>query len=90
MKYTVQLIATPRKGFDPYGYLISHEGVDVARFWHNYRGECEQLTLIASGHTEDPPFGMCSAFIAGGGPEPHALTDAAATYLDTLISKHTG
>jgi hypothetical protein len=82
--YSIERIAEPRESFGPYRYLVYLDGSEFALFWHNYRGECEGVRHVASGREEDPPFGMSSEFLTGGGPEPLGLTRAAQKYLDTL------
>jgi len=85
MKYTVRHLNNARKDFGSYGYIISHNGTEVVYFWHNYRGECENITIISSGKTEDTPFGMCSDFLTGGGSLPLGLTDEAEGYLEKAL-----
>jgi hypothetical protein len=84
-KYKVRLRDEPRRDFGSYGYIISCEERDVAEFRHNYRGECESLRVLATGHIEDPPFGMSAAFLAGGGDQPLGLTAKATRHLELLL-----
>ncbi|MBN1425491.1 hypothetical protein JXA88_13135 [Candidatus Fermentibacteria bacterium] len=84
MDYSVEQIREPREPFSPYRYMILLDGEEVAIFWHNYRGECEGIRT-SSGHEEDPPFGMCSEFLTGGGPHPLGLSKKAQAYLDSLL-----
>lgn len=82
--YSIEHISEVRESFGPYRYRIYVNGIEFALFWHNHRGECEGVRHVASGREEDPPFGMCSDFLSGGGTEPLGLTKAAQEYLDTL------
>ena len=65
-------------------YRIYVDGNEFAVFWHNYRGECEGVRHIATGREEEPPFGLCSDFLTGGGAAPLGLTRAAQKYLESL------
>ncbi len=87
MEYTARLMDVLRKDFGSYGYIISREGQDVAEFWHNYRGECERLRILATGHIEDPPFGMCPDFLTGGSDQRLGLTAAAIRHLESLLPR---
>ena len=89
MNYSVEQIKEARESFGPYRYRISLDGEEVAVFWHNYRGECEGIRT-SDGHEEDPPFGMCSEFLTGGGPLPSGLTRKAMTYLDSVLDRESG
>ena len=85
MSYTVRQIDERRESFGSYRYTIYQGKKQVAVFWHNYRGECEGIQVLESGFTEDPPFGMSSDFLTGGGPLPLGLSVEAVQYLDKLI-----
>lgn len=85
MTYTVTQISESRKSFGPYRYAIYRDGKQVAVFWHNYRGECEGIKVLQTGYVEDPPFGMCSDFLTGGGPLSLGLSVEAVRYLDEVI-----
>ncbi|MAS96832.1 MAG: hypothetical protein CMO55_26880 [Verrucomicrobiales bacterium] len=87
MRYTVEQIAEDRESFAPYRYRILKNGNEFAIFTHNYRGECERIQSFKNGFEEDPPFGMSSSFLTGGGPYPLGLTKAAESYLDQLSQK---
>jgi len=87
MSYSVDQIQETRESFGPYRYRILKNGEEFAIFWHSYRGECEGIKIISTNYEEDPPFGMCSAFLAGGGPLPLRLSDTAQAYLDELSQK---
>jgi hypothetical protein len=84
MKYTVEQLTEPRESFGSYRYKIFKGGEEFAIFWHNYRGECEKIMVFSTGHEEDPPFGMCSDFLTGGGPLPLGLSQGAIKYLESL------
>ena len=84
MSYVVQRIEEPRISFGSYRYQILKDGIEIAIFSHDYRGECEGLLLSATGRMEAIPFGLCSEFLTGGGPQPNGLSEAAASYLDLL------
>ena len=84
MRFSISHIDEPRESFAPYRYRIDRDGEEFAIFTHNYRGECEVLKPTESGQTVDPPFGMSSSFISGGGREPIGLTSSAREYLESL------
>jgi hypothetical protein len=67
--------------------MIIKESMEFAVFWHNHRGECEGIRVISNGYEQDPPFGICSSFLTGGGPHPLGLSDKAESYLDELSQK---
>ena len=84
MTYSVEQIKESRPDLSPYRYRIFKGGKEFAIYWHNFRGECEGVTVLSTGREEDPPFGMCSEFLTGGGPLPLGLSDKAKKYLDSL------
>ena len=86
MSYTIKQIDEHRQSFGSYRYAIYWGKKQVAEFWHNYRGECEGIKVLENGHSEDPPFGMSSDFLTGGGPLPLGLSDEAVQYLGKLLS----
>ena len=65
-----------------YNYEIYRGTELVARYWHDFRGDEQGLTMIG-GKRASPP-GSCSEFIAGGGGNPLTLTEAAVE----LIRRH--
>ncbi|HWA25110.1 MAG TPA: hypothetical protein VG734_05495 [Lacunisphaera sp.] len=84
MSYIVQQIEESRVSFGSYRYRILKDGIEIAVFSHDYRGECEGLLLSSTGRMEAIPFGMCSEFLTGGGAQPTGLSDAATSYLDSI------
>ncbi len=84
MKLRVEQISEAREPFGSYRYRILDGDEEVAVFTHNYRGECEWLRT-SGGHEEDPPFGMITDFLTGGGPEPLGLTEAARRHVEALL-----
>lgn len=87
MELSVEQIDETRESFGMYRYRILDRDQEVAVFSHNYRGECE-LVRTTDGYEEDPPFGMSSDFLTGGGPEPLGFTKKAKKYLETLLQDH--
>jgi len=85
MEFTISQIDERRKSFSAYRYQIFKDGEPFAIFTHNYRGECEKLSLKSRWFSEDPPFGMVHHFVSGGGGEPYKLTDKALVYLKGLV-----
>jgi hypothetical protein len=83
-EYSVEQIAESRAEFGFYRYRIFKGNEEFAIFWHDYRGDCEGIRVLASGREENPPFGPCSDFLTGGGPYPLGLSRAAVEYLETL------
>ncbi|MBN1435122.1 hypothetical protein JW921_10200, partial [Candidatus Fermentibacterales bacterium] len=58
-----------------------------AVFWHSFRGECEGIRT-SDVYEEEPPFGMCSEFLTGGGPRPRGLSEKAEAYLGCLLERN--
>ena len=85
MDYIIEQIKEPRESFGSYRDRILKNGKEVALFWHNYRGECEGFKALPDGKEVDPPFGMSSEFINGGGPKPLVLSAKAIIYLDSQL-----
>ena len=85
MNYVVEQMPSSRQAFASYGYTISINGVVIACFWHDFRGEFERIDLIDSGRSEYPPFANCTDFLTGGGPMPLGLTQAAIDYLNSVL-----
>ena len=87
MNFTVKAVTTKRESFGPYKYAIYLDGIEKAIFTHNYRGEVERIQVLETGFNEDPPFGMCSDFLTGGGPEPLGLSSNAIEYMKKILNK---
>ena len=84
VNYSVAQIQEDRAPFGSYRYTIFRGDEAFAIFRHNYRGECEGLTVLASGRELEVPCGMVSDFLTGGGPLPLGLSDEAQKFLETL------
>ena len=56
------------------------DGLPVATYWHDHRGDDHGLEF-ANGTTDRWPVGRMTDFLAGGGPQPLRLTEAAVAYL---------
>ena len=89
MSFSISHIEETRESFAPYRYRIDRNGTEFAIFTHNYRGECEAIELTESGKVFDPPFGMSSEFISGGGPKRIELTRLAQEYLGSIFEAET-
>ena len=87
MTFKVKQIEEQRKFAGSYRYLITYQGSDFAIFTHNFRGECETITILKGKKTHQAPCGMVHHFLTGGGPEPLGLTHNAQTYLQTFLLK---
>ena len=87
MPFSIERSQDERKPFGPYRYRILKDDAEFAEYWHDYRGDEMGIRLHSSEHEEDPPFGKCSDFLAGGGPQPLALSRKAVEYLKSL-SRH--
>jgi hypothetical protein len=88
MDYSIEQIKEPHESFESYRYKIRKNGKDVALFWHDYRGECEGFKVLPNGKEIEPPFGMCSDFLIGGGPNPTGLSERAKEYIDSQIDEN--
>jgi len=86
MQFTISHIDEHRKGFSGYSYQICKDGEPFATFTHNFRGECENLSLVDDSFSEDLPFGTVHHFVSGGGGLPFELTEKALVYLRGLVS----
>ena len=84
MSYTIEQDGSKREPFGVYTYRIYRDGLLVARYWHDYRGD-EHCIEFVSGTKELYPVGRTSDFIEGGGPQPLTLSQRAVAYLN---SKH--
>ncbi|WOS41259.1 hypothetical protein [Xanthomonas rydalmerensis] len=69
-----------RDAFGSYGYRVYKGNQLVARYWHDYRGDDHGIVFVNGKSLSCP--GRMTDFITGGGPEPIALSEQAATYLD--------
>ncbi|WP_269527151.1 hypothetical protein [Coraliomargarita parva] len=88
VSYTVEQMNEERESFGPYRYTISKDNKEIAIFSHDYRGEVAGIKVISTGHEVDPPFGMSSDFLTGGGRFPLGLSSKAIDYLDQLLQKN--
>lgn len=86
MRFSISRIDEHRRSFSGYRYQIFKDDEPFAIFTHNYRGECENLSLVNDAFSEDPPFGMVHHFLSGGGGQPLELTNEALVYLRGLVS----
>jgi hypothetical protein len=85
-EFVVKQIARDSKEFGNYNYEIYQGSKLVAHYRHDYRGDEQRIRFIDGGE-EDLPFGRCSEFLKGGGPEPLELSFSAISYLSTKIGK---
>lgn len=85
MTYKIEAIPATRESFDEYRYAIYEEGLLIARYWHDYRGDDHGIEFI-SGVIESWPVGRMTEFVDGGGPTPLVLTERAVAY----IKRHLG
>ncbi len=83
--------ARAREPFGMYRYRIRRNGLVVARYWHDHRGE-EHGIEFANGVIVDWPVGRMSDFVEGGGPEPRRLSTRAIAFLAPrrLFTRATG
>jgi len=86
MSYIIDQIQETRESFGPYRYKIFKDNQEVAIYWHDYRGDSMGIIIRETGFEVDPPFGRCSDFVTGGGPQPLRLSKKAKQYLDSLIN----
>jgi hypothetical protein len=70
-----------REGFGNYPYSVALNGKIVAEIEHDYRGDAHYVRL------PDGPWCDCDRIIAGGGPEPLALTADGITLISKLIGQ---
>jgi hypothetical protein len=80
--YTIEPIDEERESFGPYRYRIFRDDQEIALYRHDYRGDTVDIRFLKTGRRTDPPFGRCTDFLTGGGPEPLGLTERAKWYLD--------
>jgi hypothetical protein len=79
--YTVRSL--PRDvPFADYEYEILRDGVKVAKFSHDYRGEDVQMRTEAG-------WRYCE-YILEGGPPPDAVSEAGARLLDAILAETPG
>jgi hypothetical protein len=56
----------------------------VARYWHDYRGDEHGIEFVTGKKQACP--GQVVNFITGGGAQPLALSEQAASYLDRELA----
>jgi hypothetical protein len=70
-----------REDFGEYKYQILRDGLRVASYWHDYRGDDHGLVFV-DGTIESWPVGRITDFVEGGGPRPLQLTKKAIAFLE--------
>ena len=83
MRYRIEQ-ESGRDASGNYIYRIYSGNQLVARYWHDYHGDEHGIEFV-NGKSQACP-GQRADFITGGGPEPLALTERAATYLDRELA----
>jgi len=70
-----------RDPFGNYRYRIYKDGVLVANYWHDYRGDEHGIEFVG-GSVQHSPMGRITDFIAGGGPKPLELSERGVAYME--------
>jgi hypothetical protein len=82
-EFSVQQVVREREPFGDYEYEVRREGVLVARFFHDYRGDgC--WVVFPDGRGEEVGAGVPN-FLEGGGGQPLRLTDTAVRFLTARL-----
>ncbi len=85
MTYRVERVDAPRKSFGEYKYRIYRDGILVAHYWHDYRGDEHGIDFV-SGRSETWPVGRMVEFVEGGGPKPTTLSRRAEAYIEERLA----
>ena len=83
MRYRIEQ-ESGRDASGNYIYRIYNGTRLVARYWHDYRGDEHGIQFV-NGKSQACP-GQTAGFIIGGGPQPLALSEQAASYLDRELA----
>ena len=70
-----------REPGDEYRYRIVRDGMLIARYWHDHRGDEHGIEFV-TGFNESWPVGRMIDFIEGGGPQPLRLSNKALAYIE--------
>ena len=81
MDYSVKQNTTQRESFGNYTYQIFGNGILVATYWHDYRGDEHGIEFV-DGSKESWPVGKMIDFLQSGGPNPTKLSSKAIAYLN--------
>jgi hypothetical protein len=75
-----------RQSFDEYRYNIYDDGILIARYGHDYRGDDHGIDFV-NGTNEFWPVGRMAEFVEGGGPSPLVLTERAISYIEQKLRR---
>lgn len=85
--YTVQYSPAERKPTEVYKYMIFEDGIFIAYYWHDHRGDDHGIEFL-NGIKEFSPLPRRSDFLVGNGRYyPLSLTKRAVAYLEDIKSK---
>lgn len=86
MRFGICQLKRNPEAFSQYVYEIYDGTRLVARFWHDHRCDDNGIDFI-DGFSDLWPVGGIDKFLAGGGPNPLGLSDAAVVYLISKLDK---
>ena len=85
MTYRVERDDAPRESFGEYKYHIYRDGILVANYWHDYRGDEHGIEFV-NGKSETWPVGRVIEFLEGGGPTATVLSLRAEAYIQERLA----
>lgn len=85
MTYRVERDDAPRESFGEYKYRIYRDGILVANYWHDYRGDEHGIEFV-NGKSESWPVGRMIEFLEGGGPRAALLSLRAEAYIQERLA----
>jgi hypothetical protein len=85
MTYRVERDDALRESFGEYKYRIYRDGILVAHYWHDYRGDEHGIDFVG-GRSEAWPVGRMVEFLEGGGPKPTTLSKRAEAYIQERLA----
>lgn len=80
MTFRIEPDKSSREGFDDYRYCIYDDGVLIAHYWHDFRGDDHGIEFVDGTGDTLPSYRMVE-FLEGGGPKPLTLSARALEYL---------
>ena len=85
MTYRVERDDAPRESFGEYKYRIYRDGILVANYWHDYRGDEHGIDFV-NGKSETWPVGRMIEFLEGGDPKATVLSARAEAYIQERLA----